>query len=285
MEIMFQNESIKDLPLVSHVFDYLKKHKAETQQYFVAKNIKQINRIINEVVIYSTNKYIEKMYIKNDEELNKKVFRVYKSLVTKLFNKLFQNESVNFVWVKKLLIEHENKLNNIVIEPIYLSEYSPNLQLEILNINLKEITEPILDFGCGEKAKLVYYLRNLGLDAYGIDSRVNKSRYTFQSDWFKYHLKANYWGTVISHLAFTSNFKRIHYQKNYDYVKYAEKYMNILDALKVGGVFCYTPDLSFIEPLLPVDKYKIKKYSIDKLYDFFKNYDYMNIQTTHIMKL
>jgi hypothetical protein len=51
-------------------------------------------------------------------------------------------------------------------------EYSADLQLELLGIDTATIKQPILDIGCGSQANLVGHLRSLGLEAYGIDRRL-----------------------------------------------------------------------------------------------------------------
>jgi 2-polyprenyl-3-methyl-5-hydroxy-6-metoxy-1,4-benzoquinol methylase len=48
------------------------------------------------------------------------------------------------------------------------------LQLDILQINIKQLMQPILDIGCGTKGHLVIYFEHQGLEVYGID-RSNPS--------------------------------------------------------------------------------------------------------------
>lgn len=148
------------------------------------------------------------------------------------------------------------------IESVVCSEYSPELQFEILQIDIDQITEPVLDIGCGEHGNMVLYLRKKGIDASGFDRFVNDNDALSVSDWFEYHFEKNKWGTIISNLGFSNHFLHHHFRNDGNYIDYAKKYMDILSSLKVGGHFHYAPDLPFVEQHLDKDKYQLSKHGI-----------------------
>lgn len=153
------------------------------------------------------------------------------------------------------------------IEPVACSEYSPALQLEVLHLDLAQMAEPILDIGCGKKGSLVLYLRQKGLDAYGIDRLICDDSIFTHADWFEYPFEKEQWGTIISNLGFSNHFLHHHLRNDGNFITYAKKYMEILSALKIDGSFHYAPDLPFIEQYLDRDKYQLTKYRLGN-YEF-----------------
>lgn len=133
---------------------------------------------------------------------------------------------------------------------IQCAEYQSEFQIELLNIDLTMIQEPILDVGCGSQAHLVEFLRANGIEAYGIDRGIDSSNYLFNQNWLEYNFKPNTWGTIISHMAFSNHFMHHHLRPDGDFETYAKKYMEILQSLKCEGSFLYGPSLSFIEEIL-----------------------------------
>ncbi len=154
-----------------------------------------------------------------------------------------------------------------MIEPVACSEYSPDLQIEILQIDIHQIIEPILDIGCGKQGNLVLFLRQKGLDAYGFDRFAYENPFLSNSDWFEYKFDKDKWGTITSNLGFSNHFKHHHFRNDGNFVDYAIKFMEILSSLKIGGYFRYAPDLPFIEQYLDNDKYQITKRTI-RNYEF-----------------
>lgn len=148
------------------------------------------------------------------------------------------------------------------IESVVCSEYSAELQLEIHQIDINQITEPVLDIGCGKHGNLVIYLRQKGIDASGFDRFVIDNAALSVSNWFEYHFEKNKWGTIISNLGFSNHFLHHHFRNDGNFIDYAKKYMDILSSLKVGGHFHYAPDLPFVEQHLDKDKYQLSKRGI-----------------------
>jgi hypothetical protein len=149
-----------------------------------------------------------------------------------------------------------------IIEPVACSEYSPELQVEILQIDLDQIIGPVLDIGCGKKGKLVLYLRKKGIEAYGFDRFADNHPFLSNSDWLAYKYEKNTWGTITSNLGFSNHFQHHHFRNDGNYIDYAKKYMDILNSLKISGCFHYAPDLPFVEQYLDEEKYLLTKRNV-----------------------
>jgi len=148
-------------------------------------------------------------------------------------------------------------------KPVACSEYTPGLQLNILQIDLKKLLEPVLDVGCGREMNLVNYLRDNGIEAYGIDRFDNGNPYYIKTDWLEYNFEPDKWGSIISNLGFSNHFIHHNLRADGNYRAYAQKYMEILQSLKSGGAFYYAPDLPFIEKHLDKFNYQYTGYAIE----------------------
>lgn len=142
-------------------------------------------------------------------------------------------------------------------------EYSPELQLKILIVDLENLVEPVLDIGCGKSGKLVKLLTEKGIKAFGVDRIVENSDLFVRSEWLKFPMQNNMWGTIIAHMSFSNHFIFHHLYKYGTPEKYAQKYMEILDSLKIGGSFYYSPGLPFLETYLPESKYSLQKSKVE----------------------
>lgn len=152
-----------------------------------------------------------------------------------------------------------------VLEPVACSEYAAELQIEILNLNINEIMEPVLDVGCGRNGNLVKYLRDEGFEAYGFDRLPDDLPHLTTASWLEFDYGDSKWGTIVSHLGFSNHFHHHHLREDGDFVRYAEKYMEILGSLKPGGCFHYAPGLPFIEAYLNRNLYQLSNQSIVKV--------------------
>ncbi len=133
---------------------------------------------------------------------------------------------------------------------IKCAEYSPDFQMNLLNVSIETIKQSVLDLGCGSKASLVHFLRKKGIEAFGVDRNVDTMDYLFKVGWLECPFKSNTWGTVISHMAFSNHFVHHHLKSGGRIESYAIKYMEILNSLIEGGSFFYAPSVPFIEELL-----------------------------------
>lgn len=152
--------------------------------------------------------------------------------------------------------------NLSVIEEVVCAEYSAELQMEILGLDISTLQGPVLDIGCGNKAHLVKVLAASGFEVYGIDRNISSADNLEKADWLDYHFIPNHWGTIVSNLGFSNHFRHHHLRNDGDFIIYAQKYMEILQSLKPGGAFYYAPDLPFIEGYLDSDKYEVTKNDI-----------------------
>lgn len=173
-------------------------------------------------------------------------------------------------------LRHTNQFAEKIFKPeepyiqktIVCAEYAPEIQLELLNIDLQYIKEPILDIGCGSEARLVHYLRGRGLEAYGIDRSAENQGFVTKTDWFDFTFDPGHWGTIISNLGFSNQFIHHHHRPDGNFLAYAKKYMEILRSLQPGGAFYYAPDLPFIEMYLDPHQFKIEKKPVAQTENF-----------------
>lgn len=141
-------------------------------------------------------------------------------------------------------------------------EYGPALQLEVLRVHPTDLLEPVLDLGCGERAGLVRALREMGVEAFGVDRFAPESRWTRRADWLGPPLQPRRWGTILSHMSFSNHFAHHHLRANGRFEAYAAKYAEALAALVPGGSFIYAPGLPFVEDVLPADMYEVRRFNL-----------------------
>lgn len=153
--------------------------------------------------------------------------------------------------------------NQEYVQPVACSEYPPDLQLSILQLKPETMFQPVLDIGCGREVNLVNYLRDNGIEAYGIDRFDNKNPFYTKADWLEYSYKPSKWGTVVSNLGFSNHFTHHNLRSDGNFREYAQKYMEILQSLQTGGSFYYSPDLPFIEMHLDKSKYRCTNFVIE----------------------
>lgn len=147
------------------------------------------------------------------------------------------------------------------------SEYSPELQVNLFRLDIEKLAGPLLDIGCGKMANLVTYLRDNGVEAFGIDRFARDIPFCENADWLEFDYGTNRWGTIISNLGFSNHFMNHHLRKDGNWVEYSTKYMEILGSLKPGGSFYYSPGLPFIESYLDKEKYHVTEFETG-IYDF-----------------
>ncbi|MDL2225684.1 hypothetical protein LJC20_05760 [Eubacteriales bacterium OttesenSCG-928-M02] len=146
---------------------------------------------------------------------------------------------------------------------VMASEYPPDMQLQVLGVQLEGMREPVLDIGCGKRGALVQYLRNMGYVAYGIDRQYEGTEsYIQRANYLEYDYGERKWGTVVSNLAFASHFLYHHRAEDGIDVTYAQAYHNILTGLQRGGKWYYAPSLPFMEGLLLPADYDIRRRTV-----------------------
>ncbi len=117
---------------------------------------------------------------------------------------------------------------------------------------------PLLDLGCGTEARLVCFLRAHGVEAQGLD-REATSELGIRGDWLTTPLPKRHYQTICSHLGFSLHFLHHHLRPEPTSLVYAKRYMQILEALQLGGAFHYVPALPFLEELLPAERFRVER--------------------------
>ncbi len=209
----------------------------------------------------NTNQYLH-FHTNHARELAK----LYDQFFTRI-EKLFQKKAIAGATLDLLLQQHYGHLRDFLIRTngremfakyveseytfwIPCEEYTPELQANLLGLDPACLQEPVLDVGCGSEARLVTYLRSLGIEAYGTDRLAETEGCVIQGDWLETTYGESTWGTIISHMAFSNHFIHHHLKTDGNIQEYAHKYMELLRAIRPGGSFIYSPCLPFMEELL-----------------------------------
>ncbi|MDM8159956.1 hypothetical protein QUH73_09030 [Labilibaculum sp. K2S] len=245
-------------------------------------NINEINSDSEKFLVdYAADKAIEEFcrvnqYYSFDTKSKIELRNIYTCLFADIRTGMISTENISKNHYKRLKdwIKNSNSFAEKIylnagskVEPVVCSEYSPGLQIEILQIETTQLKEPVLDIGCGKQGNLVNYLCENGIDTYGIDRFSFTSNNLFNFDWLEYDYGIEKWGAIISNLGFSNHFKHHNLREDGNYIGYAKKYMEILKSLKIGGAFYYAPDLPFIEQYLDSRQFRIDKKEIGE-YDF-----------------
>lgn len=257
-------------------------HKKEKSLEFIKdtvlsfKELDNLNKQEQESLIeYAANKALEEFYRINqyyyfDDDAKSELKSIYEQLILSAkcrdltAGKIAENHYNN---LEKWLLKNNSFAKEIYKnkseqpEAVVCSEYSYQLQLEILNSENYEIKEPILDIGCGKNANLVKHFKSLKYDVFGIDRNDFKESFLLNTDWLKYDYGINKWGTIVSNLGFSNHFVHNHLRNDSKAEEYAKTYMRILNSLKTGARFHYAPGLDFIENYLDKNKFSLSKYS------------------------
>lgn len=245
-------------------------------------NIDKLNSDSKETLIdYATDKAIEEFYRINqyysfDSKAKNNLRKIYSDLFESFQNKTNSIEYISKnhyeklkTWLKQNnpFAEKIYKNDNEKVSPVACSEYSPKLQIDILQIDVKYLMQPVLDIGCGNNGHLVNYLKNQGIEIMGIDRFKFTRSNLITADWLEYDYGKEKWGTIVSNIGFSNHFKHHNLREDGNYIEYGKTYMNILNSLKIGGCFHYAPDLPFIEKYLDNKQFDLRKYEINE-YDF-----------------
>jgi hypothetical protein len=230
----------------------------------------------NFLIDYTTDKTLEEFcrvnqYYSFDSKARRDLRNIYSGLFESIRSKDISTDEISrshYQKLKEWLIRYNAFALKIytnaeqVIEPVACSEYSADLQMNILKIDIEKILPPVLDIGCGKQGILVKYIESKGIEVYGIDRFPFSSKNLLTSDWLEYDYGLKKWGTIFSNLGFSNHFNHHNLREDGDYIGYAEAYMNILNSLKTGGCFHYAPDLPFIEKYLDTNQFSLSKHKI-----------------------
>jgi len=228
----------------------------------------------NILINYTTEKVLEEFcrvnqYFTFNHQAKDDLRKIYRDLFSDLRDRKESKEKISkmhYQNLKKWLVKTNPFAEKIypnedeIVEPVYCAQYSPGLQIDILQVDIDRLMEPVLDIGCGKNGNLVNYLCENGIEAYGIDRFSFTVPNLFSSDWLEYNYGIEKWGSVISNLGFSNHFRHHHLREDGNYLEYGKTYMKILNSLKTGGCFHYSPDLPFIEQYLGNDQFDLLKY-------------------------
>ncbi|MCK9627849.1 MAG: class I SAM-dependent methyltransferase [Bacteroidales bacterium] len=230
------------------------------------------------LIDYTTDKAIEEFHRVNqyysfDIEARSKLKNIYTDLIDDIQLNKHSIEDISNRHYEKLRnwIKESNSFAEKIyknadekVTPVACFEYTPELQISILKIDINTSINPFLDIGCGANGRLVNYLKDRGIDAHGIDRNVIPHSSFETADWLEYKYGKDRWGTIVSNLGFSNHFNHHNLREDGNYIEYGKTYMNILQSLKIGGSFHYAPDLPFIEEFLDYNCFTIAKYDVDK---------------------
>ena len=233
------------------------------------------------LIDYATDKAIEEFcrvnqYYTFDSKAKNDLRKIYSDLFDNLKTKTHSIEDISKnhyeklkEWIKESnpFAEKIYKNNNKTANPVACSEYSHDLQISVLKIDIAHLMQPVLDIGCGNQGHLVNYLKNQGIEVLGIDRYKFATSNLITVDWLEFDYGKEKWGTIVSNLGFSNHFNHHNLREDGNFIEYGKTYMNILNSLKVGGCFHYAPDLPFIEKYLDNNQFDLKKFEINE-YDF-----------------
>ena len=243
--------------------------------YIIIVNIIDIRNIdsrekINQFAASVYNWFIKEcinhnQYMEFTESQINTLIKLYKTLIQKL--REIPPQSIN-MHIEKTVKIHRNKLLKILQEIFsdqkeigqkkLCSEYSYELQKQILRLELNTLLEPILDIGCGKEAFFVKECMFSKKEVFGIDLyKIQESNNIFCKNWLEYDYKRKTWGSIVSHMAFSNHFNYHIANRTKYYTHYNEKYIEIINCLKIGGSFYYSPSLPKIEQNIDKRKYEL----------------------------
>ncbi len=238
-------------------------------------------RIQKEMVSFAAISLIERLYAVNQYiQVNPDQARALEETYASTWERITETRDIPKVlksfhypklrtWVAQLYPESlRTALRSIAgLGHVANEEYSVELQLKLLRLDLTQVKQPVLDIGCGKHGYLVHYLRSHKVETHGIDRVIKvQGKYLKQADWLTYRLIPSSWGTVISNLAFSNHFAFIERYEPEKVGLYSEKYKEILASLMPGGSFIYAPQSLSLEEQADRGTYKIEQWDIHRPY-------------------
>ncbi len=291
-----EDKSLKDFVYANYLFaefdeeaaGYLFNNKEKIMHAFKdeGNRLRFVNYCIEKTKKYT---YERNQFINVNKLYSDLLFERYENLIDRIlaalysaelpaqFNKMLIKITRQHLYKLKTLFERliaysiaDLSPNNPLINNVVSSEYSAELIIKILNLDLKEILQPVLDIGCGNKGALVKYLNEMGIEVTGIDRAAPEGLNFKKTDWFEYKFDDVKWGTIVAHQSISTQFIFNHIYNSKLASDYAGLFMQLLSTLKKDGSFYYAPGLPFFEEHLQ----KLPKYKIEKKRIGFKN-DFM----------
>jgi hypothetical protein len=136
---------------------------------------------------------------------------------------------------------------NPLLRTVPCEEYSAGFQLSLLGLDLNSLIQPVLDLGCGSNGALVKFLRQQGIEAYGVDRLAPREKYFVQSDWFTFDFDRASWGCILAHQSLSIHFIYAYLHQPASTGKFSRLSMSILSAMQEDSFLCYAPGMPFFE--------------------------------------
>ena len=260
----FEGKSFENLILNKRNTEY----KASFENEYREKIIEKMNTDEYTKVMDKLSKSFLNNLVKGTE--GRKISKEDCNKILEIYHKLIENISdyskdyerialEHFTEVRNFINSYTNKQEEKLEEQEEKSSYSPEFILDILDVKDSELNGTSLDIGCGKNATLVNYLADKGMNAKGLDMECEDSDRLEQEDWLIKEYPESTYDLITSNLAFTKHFLEANQEEANDQecIEYALSYMKILNSLKVGGKWHYVPSVTFIEELLPEDKFEV----------------------------
>jgi hypothetical protein len=215
--------------------------------------------------IYQINQYLEiskadiktlkQIYIETWEDLREDNFApIIRSHHQKLSTWIARFYPPDFV----IALENKETISHVLNE-----EYTAAFQLAIFDINPDELTEPIIDIGCGKNGLLVKAINRVKKNVTGIDRLItDENELLLENDWFEFYFELNHWGTILANMSFSNHLLYTFTNDQKNIYRYFAKYKEIIESLKIDGTFLYAPSIPFIEDRLDNECYKVERKEI-----------------------
>jgi len=266
----FEGKSFENLILNKRNTEYKDSFENEYREKIIEKmNTPEYTKVIDKLAkSFLTNlvKGTQKNNITTQDCNN--ILSIYHNLIENIadYNKDYERIALeHFTAVRNFIKEYTQRQESTINENSSSSGYSPEFLLKILAVDENELKGTSLDIGCGKEAKLVNYLASKGVDSHGLDMECNDSDRLEQEDWLCKEYPESKYDLITSSLSFTKYFNNANLEEDNEEecIEYAQSYMKILNSLKVGGKWHYVPSVTFIEELLPEDKFEVRNTFID----------------------
>jgi len=260
----FEGKSFENLILNKRNTEYKASFENEYREKIIEKmNTDEYTKVMDKLSKSFLNNLVKGTEGRkvSKEDCNK-ILEIYHKLIENIsdYNKDYERIALeHFTEVRNFINSYTNKQEEKLEKQVEKSSYSPEFILNILDVKDSELKGSSLDLGCGEDATLVNYLADKGMDAKGLDMECEDSDRLEQEDWLIKEYPESTYDLITSNLTFTKHFLEANQEEANDQecIEYALSYMKILNSLKIGGKWHYVPSVTFIEELLPEDKFEV----------------------------
>jgi hypothetical protein len=259
---------------IAHAMELDPLFLAALERLLFSPHMQKSTTLSDELLTTAVNEMIEKLYSINQYlQVDEESRAALKAIYIRTWDLLIHTKDIGLTlrkyhypelrdWAEKLYPPSMAKTlrRHFKIGRVPNAEYSAETQIRILGLDTSSVRQPVLDVGCGKHGNLVQFLRLNGIDAHGIDRAISiRDKCLEEVDWLSYSFGSGMWGTIIANLSFSSHYA---YVRRYDPDQtgtYSQKYAEILESLKPGGLFVYAPGAAELECQIDLGKYHIER--------------------------